>query len=116
MSACQDTVDTMAVFEPMENKGNEWYPRRFLNESGTTVENGRLVFEVPSQLDPISFYDSSIGFSMQITKKTDGTALAAGVMEVVSVVNQPGLSMIRHIDVYANGRICSSNQFHQYSA
>jgi hypothetical protein len=29
---------------------------------------------------------------------------------------QPGLSIIRHIDVYANGRKCSSHQYHHISA
>ena len=70
MSSCQESVDVMGVFEPLDSSGNvvKRYPRRFLNESGTTVENGRLVLEVPAQVDPVSFYDSSIGFKLQIAK------------------------------------------------
>ena len=119
MASCQETVDVMGVFEPLVNDGNviRRYTRRYHNESGTNVENGRLVFEVPAQVDPVSFYDSSLAFKLQIVKKSDPTAaLVQDVAELTALINQPGLSLVKHVDAYANGRKVASHQYHEYTA
>jgi hypothetical protein len=114
MAGCQGSVDVMSVFEPLQDRGNvkRRYTRRYYNETGL-AQSGKLIFEVTGQLDPISFYDSCIGFNLQIVKK-DGTNLVADT--AVSMCQQPGLSIIRHVDVYANGRKCHSHQYHHVSA
>ena len=119
MASCQESVDVMGVFEPLVNDGNviRRYTRRYYNESGTNVENGRLVFEVPAQVDPVSFYDSSLAFKLQVVKTSDPTApLAQEVAKLTALINQPGLSLVKHVDAYANGRKVASHQYHEYTA
>jgi hypothetical protein len=84
-----------------------------MNETGLAASSRKLIFEVLPQPDPYNFFDSSIGFSLRIVQ-ADDTDIAAGAL--VSWCQQPGLSIIKHIDVYTNSRKVLSHQFHDYSA